>query len=104
MANVDTFNEGWDAGSKGNGGIKPKKAPKPIGKITTSDGQTLTPTSPSRDFGSFTPKAEPRTFKKGGKVKKTGFAKVHAGEVVLTAKQAKKVHKKSFRKRVASKG
>ncbi len=29
-------------------------------------------------------------FKRGGKVKKTGVAKVHKGERVLTAKQAKK--------------
>jgi hypothetical protein len=29
-------------------------------------------------------------FKKGGKVKKTGLAKVHKGERVLTAKQAAK--------------
>jgi hypothetical protein len=29
-------------------------------------------------------------FKRGGKVKKTGIAKVHKGERVLTAKQAKK--------------
>jgi len=33
--------------------------------------------------------AYPSSYKKGGKVKKTGFAKVHKGEVVLTKKQAK---------------
>lgn len=32
--------------------------------------------------------AEPATFKVGGKVKKTGVAKVHAGEVVITKKVA----------------
>lgn len=31
--------------------------------------------------------ASPATFAKGGKVKKTGMAKVHKGEVVLSVKQ-----------------
>jgi len=35
-----------------------------------------------------TMKANPSSFKHGGMVKKTGFAKVHKGERVLTAKQA----------------
>jgi hypothetical protein len=30
------------------------------------------------------------SFKRGGKVRKTGVAKVHKGEQVLTAKQAKR--------------
>ena len=30
------------------------------------------------------------SFKRGGKVKRTGLAKVHAGEQVLTSKQAKR--------------
>jgi hypothetical protein len=39
-------------------------------------------------------------FKRGGKVKKTGVAKVHKGERVLTAKQAKKpAVKKAIAKR-----
>lgn len=33
--------------------------------------------------------AVPQSFKKGGIVKKTGLAKVHKGEKVLTVKQAK---------------
>jgi len=33
------------------------------------------------------------SFKKGGKVKKTGLAKLHRGEVVLTAAQAKSLKK-----------
>ena len=32
-------------------------------------------------------------FKKGGKVKRTGLAKVHKGELVLTAAMTKKLHK-----------
>lgn len=46
--------------------------------------------------------AKPNSFKKGGKVRKTGFAKVHKGEVVLTAKEVKRA-KKSGRKKVATK-
>lgn len=47
-------------------------------------------------------------FKNGGKVKKTGIAKVHKGEVVLTAQEAKGYSKKSpnkkhSRKKVSSK-
>lgn len=34
--------------------------------------------------------ADPSGFRKGGKVKKTGLAKVHRGEKVLTRKQARK--------------
>ena len=34
--------------------------------------------------------ATPSTFKRGGKVKKTGRAKVHKGERVLTKKQDRK--------------
>ena len=32
-------------------------------------------------------------YAKGGKVKMTGMAKVHKGEVVLTSKQAKQMKK-----------
>jgi len=33
-------------------------------------------------------------YKRGGRVKKTGFAKVHKGERVLTKKQAKRLKKR----------
>ncbi len=33
------------------------------------------------------------SFKKGGKMQKTGLARLHAGEVVLTASQAKSLKK-----------
>ncbi len=36
------------------------------------------------------PGAPGQSFKRGGKVKKTGRAKVHKGERVLTAKQSRK--------------
>lgn len=38
-------------------------------------------------------KAQPSSYKKGGKVKKTGMAKVHKGERVLTKAQTKKLEK-----------
>ncbi len=51
--------------------------------------------------------ASPKSFKKGGKVKKSGYARVHKDEVVLTAGQAKgrrkSGKKKAARKRVARK-
>jgi hypothetical protein len=37
--------------------------------------------------------ASPPAYKKGGKVKRTGMAKVHAGEVVLTATKVKALKK-----------
>ena len=37
----------------------------------------------------ITPKASPVSYTKGGRVKKTGKAKVHKGEVVLPAKTVK---------------
>lgn len=40
-----------------------------------------------------TPKAVPGSFKRGGVVQKTGMAKVHKGERVLTVKQAAKKKK-----------
>jgi len=38
------------------------------------------------------------SFKRGGKVKKTGPAKLHKGERVLNKKEAKKYRKRSKRK------
>lgn len=38
--------------------------------------------------------AKPNSYKKGGKVKKSGVAKVHKGERVLTTKQTKAFDKK----------
>jgi hypothetical protein len=79
MANAAAFQKGFDEGRgkapKGNGKSKLLKQPAP------SDV------------------ANPNEFKHGGKVKKTGYAKVHKNEIVLTAAQAKaKLGKKSSRK------
>jgi hypothetical protein len=38
------------------------------------------------------------SYKRGGKVSKTGLAKVHKGERVLTAKQARKFRKEKQRR------
>ena len=40
-----------------------------------------------------TPRASPASYKKGGRVKKTGKAKVHKGEVVLPSKTVKSLKK-----------
>jgi hypothetical protein len=52
-------------------------------------GKDLSRAVSARAVGMATPAASPASFAKGGKVKKTGMAKVHKGEVVLTAKTAK---------------
>ena len=44
MANVDAFNEGFDAGM-GKKSKKTKKQPKDVKKITTDDGDTLYPSA-----------------------------------------------------------
>ena len=36
---------------------------------------------------SLSPMAEPSSYRKGGRVKKTGYAKVHRGEIVVPAKK-----------------
>ena len=41
--------------------------------------------------------SEPKSYAKGGMVKKTGMAKVHKGEKVLTKKQVKMTGKKRMR-------
>ena len=85
MANADVFSDGFDAGQG-------KKKSKSKGKSDLL--QQPTPTNV----------ANPGQYKKGGKVKRTGVAKVHKGEYVLTVKQAKKyAKKKGTRKRVSSK-
>lgn len=58
------------------------------------------PSSYARDKASYNrtqvKKATPGTFKTGGKVNKTGVAKVHKGERVLNKKQTKKWDAKKF--------
>jgi hypothetical protein len=82
MANADAFMAGFGTGKKDS--MKDKK--------------------PGERSGLFTKPAQPSSYKKGGKVKKTGTALVHKGEVVLTKAEAKKYKKKETRKRTGSKG
>lgn len=84
MANPDAFDKGFKQG---------------LGKSKNSDDKA--DNGGKKDPGGGLGKDIPG-FKKGGRVKKTGVAKVHKGEVVLTAKQARSL-KKSGRKRVAGK-
>jgi hypothetical protein len=89
MANPDAWAAGWSKGSKKKGKGKDSSSEdskkKGNGKGSSSeDGAGKSAWSVG--FGSKTTKS---SYKKGGKVKKTGMAKVHKGEIVLTAAQAK---------------
>ena len=109
MANDDAWASGWAQGSGAAQKRKDKKdyqsefggskkKVKPLKQVTTSDGQTLTPSEPLK------------AYHKGGKVKKTGPAILKKNEIVLTAKQAqkagirKKAKKSGTNKRTSSKG
>lgn len=85
MANTDTFNSGFDMGfSKGKSG---KKAGGNAGPAQKPAGA---PAKLGKDI---------KSFKKGGKVRKTTVALLHKGEMVLNKKQAQ-MHE---RKRPATK-
>jgi len=86
---------------KGNGYAK-KGFAKPQRGRRYNDGVPLRRTAPrqqaqskpaSKPAPAESKKADPPNYAKGGKVRKTGLAKVHKGEVVLTAKQAKMMRK-----------
>lgn len=87
MANTDAFNRGFEMGFQ--------KAKKPTS--SKSSGQSSTdPVKLGKDI---------KSYKKGGKVKKTGLAVVHKGEYVLTKRKASKMGKKrSAKKQVAKTG
>jgi hypothetical protein len=55
-------------------------------------GKKKTPLTPpnASNTTQLSPMAEPSSFRKGGRVKKTGFAKVHRGEVVVPKKRARR--------------
>jgi hypothetical protein len=50
-----------------------------------------------------TPLSRPSSYKKGGVVKKTGLAKVHKGEVILTKSKAKTLKLKLRKKKKPAK-
>ena len=98
-----------DAGKKK--ATDPKKPTPPPTRKTPNSAAKPAPKAAPRMIGDFnsrnnpTPAASPSSYKKGGKVKKTGVARVHKGETVLTAKEAKKyVKKKGSQKRISCKG
>ncbi len=95
MANSDAFQSGVDIGM---GKKSTKKSSKGVGQVTTSAGQTLYPDAPLK------------SYHKGGRVKKTGPARLKKGELVMTVSQQKSAglkkngrKKSNARKRVASK-
>jgi hypothetical protein len=53
----------------------------------------LTPPS-SGNTTRLTPLAEPSSYRKGGRVKKGGWAKVHAGEKVISKKRGRRSGKR----------
>lgn len=66
-----------------------------LGSAITESEKNRKP-STMRNF-SYQPtedRAVPSSLRKGGKIKKTGLAKVHKGERVLTKAQAKKYRKR----------
>ncbi len=75
---------------------RPMKSPttRPFGIVDTRMG--LTPRPVRLNVMKATRTALPSTYKKGGRVKKTGYAKVHKGERVLTKRQAKRFNAGAF--------
>jgi hypothetical protein len=98
MANQEAWAAGWTIGSKKKRKGKGKSSSAIGGsdKSGSSDGGSGK-SAWSLGFGSKA--AKPSSYKKGGKVKKTGTAKVHKGEIVLTAAQAKMCAQKASKGR-----
>jgi hypothetical protein len=85
--------------SGGYGGSSPVSRPE---SASLGGGSGSSSSSGSRRFGMGSGGAGMmRSFKRGGKVKKTGPAKLHKGERVLTKQQADKakMHERSGKKR-----
>jgi hypothetical protein len=78
----------WGTTAEVLGGVGSKVAQK-MGENKAKKQATSYNSSGSAVDSSLTT-ADPPSYKRGGKVKKTGFAKVHKGERVLTKKQQKK--------------
>jgi hypothetical protein len=73
---------------------KAKAAFAPIDKATLGGIQSKNSDVNSYKTVNPSDQAKPNSYKKGGKVKKSGQAKVHKGERVLTTKQTKAFDKK----------
>jgi len=74
-----------------NYGRQAKALVAPIDKSTAN---SLVEKSAQIKQATTPPQAQPNTYKKGGKVKKSGMAKVHKGERVLNSKQTRTFEKK----------
>lgn len=71
-----------------------------IGKKKDKDGDFDASTGPEAGgLGPEAETAEPADYRKGGRVRKGGIAKVERGEFVLTSSQAKRLKKGIGRKR-----
>jgi hypothetical protein len=87
--------EGMGKKKKDDGGKDDDKKPalaKTLGKAIAGKFGKKSSSTPASDSGGGDDSGPGYAggFKRGGKVKKTGIAKVHKGERVLTKKQAKK--------------
>lgn len=100
MANADVFNSGFDSGHKATSKKKPDD-----NKQKNAGGDDKTGGGIQTKIGS----SKVPAFHQGGKVRKTGLAKLKKGEVVLTAAQARQCASKTgksksgARKRVTTK-
>jgi lipopolysaccharide export system protein LptA len=90
MANDDAWASGWAAGQGKKKSPGESKARKFTQKALARQQAQKQPVGSEA--------AEPTSFKKGGVVRKTGYAKVHRGEKVLTAREAKSYRKKSSKR------
>ena len=75
--------KGDDSGKKSREGILSRLQKQ------RSSNQSGTSTAANKGYGGGSA-AEPSTYKRGGKVRKGGMARVHKGERVLTRKQARR--------------
>ena len=72
--------------------------------LTDSRGRRITLPDPQPAISPrSTPLARPSSYKKGGTVRKTGLAKLHKGEVLLTKKKALALKAKLRKKRKPTK-
>jgi hypothetical protein len=89
---IDTGGSGSDdsgvADAASSGAIK-SKVSKFLGKSSDAKGGGGSQQSYAGRYAAI-----PSGLKRGGKVKKTGYAKVHKGERMLTKKQARKRDRK----------
>ena len=108
------MSEETDNGSSGSGtkwkNTRAAKGIKAFGDRMQQEGQDMVRSSQEASQRAMTAReedpgleqrqmAQPSSYRRGGKVRKSGMAKVHRGEVVLTKKRANKLRKKLRGKR-----